>query len=466
MSLINSDVIPASETLEISDNDVSLRFNNDDSAYLTRTQGSGNRRTFTYSGWVKRSSLITGTDYHSLITWQNSSGNSDWDSLKFNNDTYSGYADGCLMFEISGGSSYALVTTALYKDFSSWYHVVLSVDTTQATASNRVKLYVNGSQITSFNRADYPPQNHDCWVNLSGRTVAIGANWYSSPNKYYDGYMSEVNFIDGQALDSSYFGQTVSSTWIPKDYTGSYGTNGFYLNFKVATEFGNDFSGNNNDFTSSNLVETDQVLARPETNFATWDDNNKGTQCTLSEGALKYTLNTLYPSQPCCASTIGLTSGKWYCEATVVATGGGNHFGIVNDSESFSSLGYLGQSSNSWGYAESGTKYHSASSSSYGGSYTAGDVIGLALDLNGHTLSFYKNGTSLGTAYSSLATDTYYIATGDGDCCVYHSLIVNFGQDSTFSGNLTRQSNTDGNGYGDFYYTPPTGYLAICDANL
>ena len=202
----------------------SARFNDDDSANLTWLQGTGNRRTWTWSGWVKRGNL---TNEQPIITWQNNSENSDWDTLEFSTtDT--------IRYYMSGAISAFFVTNQVFRDTSAWYHICLAVDTTQATASNRVKLYVNGEQVTSFSTATYPSQNYDTWTNLSGRYAALGSNIYADTTftKYLDGYLAEVNFVDGQALTPADFGETGDyGEWKPIAYAGSYGTNGFYLDF-------------------------------------------------------------------------------------------------------------------------------------------------------------------------------------------------------------------------------------------
>jgi len=222
MALINSDVIPASATAyEI---EQSLRFNDDDSAYLSWTPSSaGNRKTWTWSGWVKRGNIGA---HQRLFACGTSGTTSTYDLLRW--DSGNG-----IVFYTADASTSLLVTTPLYRDSSSWYHIVLSVDTTQSTSSNRLKLYVNGQQVTSFSTANYPTQNTEFSLNNTiGHQLGAGQTT-GSITEYLDGYMSEVNFIDGQALDPTYFGETGDyGEWKPKAYTGTYGTNGFYLPFK------------------------------------------------------------------------------------------------------------------------------------------------------------------------------------------------------------------------------------------
>ena len=191
---------------------------------------------------------------------------------------------------VSGTNKWKYVTNRLFRDSLAWYHIVVAVDTTQGTAANRVKLYVNGTQETSFSTETYPSQDTDLQVNISGLTNVIGRN-QSGTNNYFDGYMSEVVFIDGLQLDASYFGETNSTTniWVPKPIgaqVGSFGTNGFYLDFADSSSLGNDVSGNDNDFTVNNLTSVDQSTDIPTNNFCTWNSNIK-SDVTLAEGNLE-----------------------------------------------------------------------------------------------------------------------------------------------------------------------------------
>ncbi len=234
----------------------SLRFNSADSAYLNRTPASaGNRKTWTWSGWVKRGALgginqlfaarTGGVLTYTLFYFDTT----DTDKIKLLDD---------------GGAT--LTSSSLYRDPSAWYHIILAVDTTQATSSNRVKIYVNGTQLTAFSTATYPSQNADLNVN-STATHLIGQQ---ASNQYFDGYLTEINFIDGQALTPSSFGLNDPETgvWSPKRYTGTYGTNGFYLPFSDnstaltgnALTYSEDF-GNASWLKYQSTVTTDVITA-------------------------------------------------------------------------------------------------------------------------------------------------------------------------------------------------------------
>jgi hypothetical protein len=352
-------------------------------------------------------------------------------------------------------------STSLFRDVSAWYHIVLYVDTTQATAANRVKIYVNNVEQTLG--GTYPTQNYDTPINNSISNLIGGAT--GSYTAYLaDQYMTEINFIDGQALTPSSFGSTNAQTgvWQPKAYSGSYGTNGFYLNFSdnsntTAATLGKDYSGNGNNWTPNNFSVTagagnDSLVDVPTSyglidtggggevrgNYATLNALNLGNNATLVNGNLDHASTT--GAWTTALSTIGMRTGKWYFEATM--TSSGEHMvGIAN--ESFTTSTYLGANPNSWAYYSSGNKWNGGADGSYGVSYTNGDVIGAALDMDGGTITFYKNNTSQGTAYTGL-TGTMFFGVS---CISTTTLVVNFGQRP-------------------FAYTAPSGFKALCTQNL
>ena len=417
----------------------SLRFNDNDSAYLSRTPASaGDRKTWTWSGWVKLGNMAI---YRTLFSARLATSNSDTFQIYITpNDQLN-----------AGGVSYAATATPLLRDPSGWYHIVIAYDTTQATDTNRIKFYINGIQADAT--GTYPSLNLDASIN---NTQAHNLGRRPTENdRYFDGYMAEVNFIDGQALTADDFGEINSTTgeWSPKAYEGTYGTNGFYLPFNGNA---NDDSGNGNNWTENNLASTDYMIDTPTNNFSVL--NVLATQLTLSEGNLKSSnsVAVYYNS----TSTIGMSSGKWYAEATMVVDSAFGTIGITTDPNL---SGYAGSTTTSWSYnSRTGDKIHNGSVVSYGATYTTGDVIGIALDLDAGTLSFYKNNVLQGTAYTGLS-GTFYFVVSMYDSSTW---VTNFGQDSSFAGLKTRQGNTDDNGIGDFYYTPPTGYLALCTDNL
>ena len=370
-------------------------------------------------------------------------------------------------------TGYSVKTNAVFRDPSAWYHIVCAIDTTQGTQSNRGKLYVNGvEQTLSSNNF---PQDHQTSVN-NNSIQTIGTRWISGANSLFDGYLAEVNLIDGLALDASYFGATdaVTGQWNPKKYTGSYGTNGFYLNFSdnsgtTATTLGKDSSGNGNNFTPNNFAVSDAVPDTPTNNFCTINAVGEnllvsGSGPTFSEGNLKSVLSgngygTYWKS------TFGMTSGKWYWEILAQNSGSFANIGIANAVLKGSTTG-TGVFYQSNGYRNATPQ--GDSTTSYGATYTTGDIIGIAFDSDSESVTFYKNNSSQGAVGSVLtqANAPYFAAVGDSNNGQQYTFTANFGQDSSFAGEKTAQGNTDGSGQGDFYYTPPSGYKALCSANL
>ena len=421
----------------------SVRLRSSASAYFSRTPASAtNQQKWTWSGWLKRGALGSSMVLFAARTAVSAT----YTIIRTGTDT--------LVFEDNGIT--ALTTTAVYRDPSAWYHIVISVDTTQATSSNRVILYVNGVAV-SFGTGTYPTQNSNLQVN-STQTHLIGQQ---ASGQYLDGYLTEVNFIDGQALKPSAFGGYNSGTgvWEPRAYTGTYGTNGFYLNFQdnsgaTATTIGKDSSGNSNNWTPNNISVTagvtyDSMLDVPtntsatNANFAVLNPLDKGSSITMSEGNLKIstTSTTAYQN---IRSSLSMTSGKWYWEAT----GGACVLGIGTAATPVETNTALGNTANGWGYSSNGVKTNSGSAVSYGATYTTSDVMGVALDLVNGTLTFYKNGVSQGVAYSGLSTSTEYFAMfGPFNSGVQQNWQVNFGQRP-------------------FTYTPPTGFKSLNTYNL
>ena len=439
----------------------SLRYNYGDSPHLTRTADSGNRRTFTFSCWIKRTSfnqtnsvfgaVLNGTNFF-MIRFRDTD---DPDGGKLQIGNYSGSFD------------MDLRTSQVFRDPAAWYHIVVAVDTTQAAASDRVKLYVNGSQVTSFSTATYPSQNFETRVS-NGHSEQVGAE--ATSYSYIDGYLAEVNFIDGTQLTPSSFGETKNGVWIPKAISGlTYGTNGFRLTFADSSSLGDDTSGNGNDFTSSGLASTDIVLDSPENNFCTINSVRESLvyngSVTFSEGNLQSVdAGTTYSLH--WTGTFGMSTGKWYWEV-LAHTMGGSHsnIGICNEAHKVAAYG------TGLFYGGDGKRQNVAFFSgitNYGASYTNGDIIGVAFDADNETVTFYKNNSSQGAVGSVLTTANgpYFAAAGDAQNATTYKYVVNFGQDSSFAGNKTAQGNTDDNDVGDFYYSPPSGYLALCSANL
>ena len=445
----------------------SARFNSGSSDYLSRTPASaGSRTTWTWSAWVKRSDISRSSGAYGMFGCSPSGE----DTIRFDSATAGNQIN---YYVYTGGYVGQLNTTALYRDVASWYHIVCVWDTTNATSTDRMRMYINGSRVTAFGTATYPSLNAVSNIN---NNVLTDIGWYrpSTTTGYFDGYMSEVYFIDGQALTASSFGQTDSTTgiWIPKAYTGTYGTNGFYLNFSNSASLGTDASGNGNNFTVNNLTSVDQSKDHPTNNFATLNPLLYSTLITYTEGNLKFT-NTA-TAQRMVASSIAPTTGKWYAECRVTSLGGNYPQIGVLDTSIYTMDTYVGALARGYGYASHGQVYNNAAALTTGlATYTTNDIIGVALDLDNNYVYFSKNGTFINSGVpTSGSSGTGGWAITDGYDYSFGSSSLDAGTDPVFDWNFGSPFYTvsggysDGNGYGNFTYQPPSGYLALCTNNL
>jgi len=430
----------------------SLRFDDGSSDYLNKTNGTPtNNDICTLSFWCKLG--FVGSDLAILSQYTDS--NNRFQLFRLTSGALS-------LFQKNGGSTeISLTTNRLFRDLSAWYHIVISMDTSQATASNRIKLYINGSQETSFSVSTYPSQNANIRFNSSSLVQDIGR----VSSDYYDGYMAEVCFIDGQALDPTSFGEfdEDSSIWKPIDVSClTFGTNGFYLDFENSGSLGADVSGNGNNFTVNNLTSIDQTTDTPTNNFDTANPLIANGNVTYAEGNLQ-TSHTYASQWRWTTSTIGVDTGKWYAEFKVSALGTEIAIGImpedaINGNQN-SGNDFVGKFTDSVAYLYNGQIYKSNSIDNTTSTYTTNDIIGIALDLDSNSIQFYKNGSSVGTAVSLTANKNYFFG-----CAGYNTAIIlwNFGNPPfTIS-----SGNSDGNGYGNFEYSVPSGYYALNTKNL
>ncbi len=447
--------------------DRSLRFNAADSAYLNRTTASGNRRSFSISVWIKRAKFAsqqifvsTGDDGSNQGGLQFLSG----DTLNF--------------FSTIGNTYYELTTTQVFRDPSAWYHIVAVFDTENSTSGDRIRLYVNGARITSFGTEPQPSQNYDSFWNQNGKGISLGIYEPNNSGLPLGGYMAEINFIDGFAYDPSYFGETnpLTGQWNPKKYVGSYGTNGFYLNFSdnsgtTATTLGKDSSGNGNNFTPNNLSVYDSMPDTPTNNFAVM--NPLTNYSGLSQGNLRFNNYNDSGGNRSTQATFALPkSGKWYLEARY--------------QEDYIHSIYMGlsQIQMNTGYVTTPTVYYNSlygtieatgeSNVSGGSWYNIGSgnsvILSMAIDVDNNSVKFYKDNSLQGTitlpTITSLQEYFFTWANSSGGSSGSLNNTFNFGADSTFQGQETSGGNADANGIGDFKYAPPSGHLALCSANL
>ena len=370
-----------------------------------------------------------------------------------------------------GSDQLRLKTSALFRDPSAWYSLIIIIDTTDGTAADRCKVYINGTRVTSFGtETTYGSSdtietgNADCTVNIGGS---------GGSDNYLDGYMAEVVFLDGVSQASSGFGEFDEDSptiWKPINVSGlTFGTNGFYLDFEDSSNLGNDKNGGT-DLTEANLAATDQATDTPTNNFATINPlDNFYANATLSDGNLKMVSGS---SRECSSTaTIALSNGKWFWEYEVTTFSA--PFGGIQPIPSFGNTASAAVlQTNGLGYLKTG-KVETTDGS--GGStelasyatYAVNDIIGVALDLDAGTniIYFYKNGALQGsgvnlTHVDSTANGHYLIAFGA--VSGQDTFEINFGNPIT----ALDSANADANGYGAFEFAVPSGFFSICTKNL
>ena len=461
----------------------SLRFNSGSSDTLSRTFGTAtSQKKFTWSLWWKKTKIAT-----NMYIFENTGNASSQGSFVITN------TDKIVIFDETNGS--LVETSAVYRDPSAWMHIVMRLDTTQSTASDRVRIYINGVQQSLG--GTQPSQNTDYpLLSSSGSVGTIGK--YDNNTAFLDGYLCEVVFCDGQSLDPTSFGEFDSDTniWKPIDVSGlTFGNNGFYLDFENSGSLGADVSGNGNNFTVNNLTSIDQTTDTCTNNFNVLNTiHPTAANFTISEGATKISksgsshnnggyLGTLMPT----------ASGKWYFEAKIDEAGNGDRgrIGLANY-ESVTGTDTMQTMSNVSGLEVSlksaklfvtvnGTTTEHTSS----GDFSDGDIIQIAMDLDNKAIYVGRNGTYLTLSGSSggdptsgssktgaIVTDTSYILNGGPMCSYFASYVGGESDTTTVSFNFGNPAyalssgNADGNGFGNFEYAPPTGYLAWCTKNL
>ena len=431
--------------------DRSLRINNDDSAYLSKTLSSdGNRTTMTLSVWLKRGNF---GEMMILDAYEN-----DANRTRLMID-----AGNRMQFVTRlSGNDHQLITTGIQRDPSAWYHFVWAIDTTDSTASNRVKMYINGEQQTDFVSTSYPDQNEAMLINKDVlHTIGIGQD-SAGLEVPFDGYLAEINFIDGFQYDPSYFGETNVTTgqWNPKEYTGSYGSKGFYLNFSdnsgtTATTLGKDNSGNSNNFTPNNFsvadgIDGDSFADTPTNNFCTLNPLVRSQSAqSLANGNLQRSGNARK-----CVGTFLLKNNKYYFEVKVEDGNGNAAIGVtqadtdLRDRDNTEAAAY---------FPNGEYKIEGSGQTSGFSTYGNGDIIGVAIDttLSTPKVWFAKNNTWQGTGDPS--TTGYSLTTGKDYV---------FNIDHASSGSSTTATAFFGGHKGEFNYTPPTGFVAASSANL
>ena len=434
------------------------------STYLTRSVSStGNRRKWTWSGWLKRSALSTN------YIMSSNNGSNQYAMLQFDSTDVLRWYDYTTDFQSH------LKTNRKFRDTNAWYHIVVTYDSAQATAADRIKFYVNGVQETSFGTSSYPSQNYDSYMNYSGVPHYLGRE--TGTEYLYNGIMSHVHFCDGYAYSPSDFGSTDSTTGEWKINTSpsvSYGTNGYFM-FKDDASL-NDDSGNGNNFslTAGTLTKTED---NPSNVFCTLNPLNKDAQ-TLNNGNTQFE-NGSGANWRVCFGNLAATSGKYYCEVKMTYYGGGAEVGVANLDALPSNLQTdLGSAQWGWSYyGNDGNKRHNNSSTSFGTALADNIIVGIAMDLDNYKLYFSRNGTwqnsgdptsgstGTGSAFDLDTGGTYAFAFSSNDTGTNPKLDVNFGN-GLFGTTAVSSAGTNASGNGIFEYDCPSGYTALSTKGL
>ena len=443
-------------------NSLKLERANSEQVRATGTTDSGNRKTWTFSTWIKRTEISYNGGFGiNALFYAASTG------IQINsNDKIS--------IRMYTGAAYTgdLLTTQVFRDTSAWYHIVWTLDTTEATASNRIKLWINGQQVTDFDTEVYPNLNDEFQIGQasSAAPIRIGnAYWGTSP---FSAYIAETHYLNGTAKQASDFGEydADSGIWIPKEYTdGGYGDIGFYYKYDNASSLGEDSSGEGHDANGLvNITSADQATDTPTNNFCTWNPLwVYQYQPIISEGATKVRYDD--STDEGAKATIGLTNGKWYWEAKPVGTIGSQYIGIQTDGDDNIASGQSQLNDYTMTINPTGRYYSYAGSLSESAagqftSLTTSDWLGIALDMDSatQTIKYYVNGSLILTRdlISEMQGKTVFPFLQNYE---NRSWDINFGG---YTINTISSAASDEEGYGTFEYAPPTGYYALCTKNL
>jgi len=438
--------------------DNSCRFDDGNSPALTRTtEAPTDPDIYTFSVWVKRGNLgLANAKIFSVKT-----GSYGEEKLELKEDD--------LLWRKTdagaGDTDYERQTDRVFRDPGAWYHILIAYDSSDGTPGDRMKMYINGVQQTSFSGSVNPDSSETSWLNTASLTLYIGAA--ASVTQYFDGYMAELAFVDGVAHAVTDFGEFDGDSptiWKPKDISSgiTWGNNGFYLDFEDSSALGNDVSGNNNDFSVSNLDATDQCTDSPTNNFCTMNPLDVFASAPLTEGNTVINAGGSDRSVRC---TIGISKGLWYWEVNTTANNSAN-MGIINGYVALTdgnSQQTVSTNSVIW-EGNGGLLFKNGSSVTT--AYAGGTATyGFALDLDALTLKLSKDGVffnSGAAVVTGITADTYFpffAPNGGGSPTTFKT---NFGNPAY----AITSSNTDGNDYGNFEYAVPSSYYSLCTANL
>ena len=449
----------------------SCMFNAADSVRLYKTGSTGNRRTWTWSCWLKRCTL-GGDGDHLIFGASSDDFSTDYLDISFTS------ADKINIQDYQGSEALRYLTTRVFRDVSAWMNIVIRVDTTQGTASNRLRIYINGVEETAFDTETDPSEDAELLVNknvvhqVGGRTGAYGGL-----------YMAECVLIDGSSLAPTSFGEFNEDSpniWQPIDVSGlTFGTNGFYCDYEASDNLGNDANGGT-DLTEANLAAIDQATDTPTNSFATLNPLiiQGGTAPTMTEGNLKITIAGSFTQRP---STMVVNKGKWYAEVfmhTLSSSGQYATFGITGvDDLNNNHQGFAGSAAQGMIIAldnrDNQTLIQSSDSTILDPNIdpTDDDIVGMALDLDNGKMYFHLNGTYVNSGdptSGATGTGAVDVPTADIDYFITYGV-----DDSVISANFGGTSvaaissgNADGNGYGNFEFAVPANYYSLCTKNL
>jgi len=436
----------------------SCRFNGSDEK-MTKSSTAGNRTNWTWSGWIKKCLQAAGSSESFMASYNGE----NYCYLQFNN------SDQLRFLDYTSGNNCNKITNRVFRDTSAWYHIVIAINTNDGTAEDRYKLYVNGVRETSFATSANFSDGFSTNMNVSGHTNTIGV-WQTGSSQFYNGYVAEAVLIDGTTLAPTSFGEfdEDSGIWKPIDVSGlTFGNNGYYLDFEASGNLGNDANGGT-DFTEANLAAVNQSTDTCTNNFATMNPlDNFYYNGTFSEGNLKGINGS--SREASATATIAISNGKWFWEVQP-KTNVAPFIGIQQSPSAANTSSGASMSTNGYGYLKTGKVETSDGS---GGStvlaeyatYAADDIIGVAVDLDGNKIYFYKNGALQGsgvtiTAVGSTTNGHYLIAFGAlGGQDTFE---INFGSPPYSESG----GETDGDGFGNFAHAVPSGYFALCTKNL
>jgi len=454
----------------------SLKVERTNTEYLHRTVSSGgNAKVWCASMWIKRTELDGSQQFWQFLSSMTSNGSGGYSGWPTRIGFW--YSTNGLWVDSRHGTGNARLTSRIFqRDTSAWYHIVVMQDTTQSTDTNRTKIYINGTLLlpADLDYDQYPAQNADTAMHVLNSRVAVGAQGDGSYP--WSGYIADVHLLDGQTgktpSDFAEYDED-SNIWIPKKYTGAYGTNGFHLKFEDSSNMGLDSSGNGNNLTSNNITAADQATDTPTNNFATMNPLHYTTKYTITEGSTRQ--NSSVNGWGTSAGSIGVSSGKWYFEIKTSDTNGYTTFGAI-DADSL--LNHIINGDAHAGDAPYGISYYGGNGGIItNGGYVSGtsfpsyntQIMGCALDLDNNKIYFSKSGTYGNSGNPVTGANGISLPSGGSGTWFFSASAYSQPIDTNHGGytvSTISSAASDANDYGTFEYAPPTGYYALCTKNL